>query len=202
MYLCPKTLLTAAILLFASSSIAQERYRSPDPDLMARLSYDNSGAVWQGNVRHVCVAVSRDGDYRIVRSLDDGQTQRLHGKMPKEDFRQLTKLLGASEFRNLSGDHRGLIRQEAESFAAEIPLGDQEREDGAPEGPEHEAWRLQWLNADGESPFPAPVSKLVDWLKGFQPKDGKSFEYADYPDVCPAVGLRLLQPSVAENSHP
>jgi hypothetical protein len=203
MHLYPKTLLTAAILLVASCSIAQERYRSPDPDLMARLSYDDSGVVRQGNVRHVCVAVSRDGDYRIVRSLDDGQTQRLHGKMPKEEFRQLTKLLGAAEFRNLSGDHGGLIRQDAESFAAEIPLRDGWHQDGAGNWLEHEAWRLQWLNPDGESPFPAAVSKLVDWLQGFQPKDGKSFEYADYPDVCPARGgLRLLQPDVAENSHP
>jgi hypothetical protein len=69
MNLFSKTLLTAAILLVASSSIAQEPYRSPDPELLARLSYDISGAVVHGNVGHVCVAVSRDGDYRIVRSL-------------------------------------------------------------------------------------------------------------------------------------
>ena len=205
MHLRPKTPLTAAILLVASCSIAQELH-PPDPNLMARLSYDHFGAVRQpvGNVRHICIAVSRDGDYRIVRSLTDGQTQRLHGEMPKEEFSQLAKLLGASEFRNLSRDHGGLILQDSERFAAEIPLGDRGREDGAPgEWPEHEAaWRLQWLNADGESPFPASVSNLVDWLQGFQPKDAKSFEYAEYPDVCPAGGLRLLQPSVAENSHP
>jgi hypothetical protein len=108
--------------------------------------------------------------------LDDGQTQRLHGKMPKEEFRQLNKLLEAAEFRSLSGDHGGLIRQESERFVAEIPFGDRWREDGARKWLEHEAWRLQWLNADGESPFPASVSTLVDWLKRFQPKDGKSFE--------------------------
>jgi hypothetical protein len=203
MHLCPKTLLTAAILLVAFSAIAQERYRPPDPDLMARLSYDNSGVVQHGNLRHVCIAISRDGEYRIVRSLPLIPTERLHGKMPKEEFSQLAKLLGASEFRNLSGDHGSLILQESERFAAEIPLGDRGREAGAREWPEHEAaWHLQWLNADGESPFPASVSKLVDWLQGFQPKDAKSFEYAEYPDVCPAGGLRLLQPSVAENSHP
>jgi hypothetical protein len=202
MNLCPKTLLTSAILLLASSSIAQEPYHSTDPDLMVRLSYDNSGVVLRGNVRHVCVAVSRDGDYRIVRSLDDGQTQRLHGKMPKEEFRQLTKMVGAAEFRNLSGEHGGLIRQQAESFAAEIPLGDRWRVDGIRKWLEDDAWRLQWLNADGNSPFPASVSKLIDWLQSFQPKDGRSFEYTQYPDVCPAGGLRLLQPPVAENSHP
>jgi hypothetical protein len=202
MNLCPKTLLRVAILFVASSSIAQEQYHSPDPNLMARLSYDNSGVVREGYVRHVCVAVSRDGDYRIVRSLDDGHTQRLHGKMPKEEFRQLKMLLGAADFRSLSGDHGGLIRQQSESFAAEIPLGDRWHEGGARQWLEDEAWRLQWLNADGENPFPASVSKLADWLQRFQPKDGKSFEYAEYPDVCPAAGLRLLQPGVAENSHP
>ncbi len=200
MRLRPKTLLTAATLLLASSSIAQERYHPPDPDLMARLSYDNSGMVRQGNLRHVCAAISRNGDYRIVRSLDNGQTQRLHGKMPKEELRQLTKLLGAADFRRLSGDHGGLIRQEAKSFAAEIPLRD--GQDAAGNWVEHEVWRMQWLNPDGESPFPASVSKLVDWLQGFQPKEGKSFEDAEYPDVCPVGGLRLLQPSEAQNSHP
>ncbi|MGC1651064.1 MAG: hypothetical protein WA741_34995 [Candidatus Sulfotelmatobacter sp.] len=107
--------------------------------------------------------------------------------MPKEDLRQLTKLLGAADLRNLSGDGGGLIRQEAEIFRAEIL--------------EPEAWHLQWLNADGENRFPASVFKLIDWLQRFQPKDGESFEYTEYPDVCPAGGLRLLQPSVAENSH-
>lgn len=189
MNLYPKTLLTVAILLVASSSMAQEQYHSPDPNLMARLSYDNSGVVREGNVQHMCVAVSGDGDYRIVRSLDDGQTQRLHGKMPKEEFRQLKMLLGAPDFRSLSGNHGGLIRQEAEGFRAEIP----HRENGAQ--------RLQWLNADGENLFPGSVAKVVKWLKQFEPTDGKSFEYAEYPDVCPSGGLRLLQPSEAANSR-
>jgi hypothetical protein len=196
MRLCSKTLLAAAILFVASGSIAQELNHSTDAELMARLSYDNSGVVQRGDVRHECVAVSQSGDYRIVRTLDDGQTWRLHGKMAKEEFRQLIELLRADDFRNLPGNHGGLVREEAERFAAEIPLGDRSH------GDENKTWRLAWLNADGENPFPASVSKLVDWLQRFQPKDGKSFEYADYPDVCPAVGLRLLQPSVAENLEP
>jgi archaellum component FlaG (FlaF/FlaG flagellin family) len=92
-----KMLLTSATILVASGSIAQERFHPPDPNLMARFSYDNSGVVRPGNVRHVCVAVSRDGDYRIVRALDNGQTQRLHGKMSKEESRQLNNLLEAAE---------------------------------------------------------------------------------------------------------
>jgi hypothetical protein len=203
MSICPKKLLTAAILLVTASAIAQERWQPPDPNLLARFSYYNSGVVMrQGDVHHVCVAVSRNGDYRIVRSLDNGQTQSVHGKMPKEELRQLTNLLEAAELRKLSGYHGGLIRQESESFAAEIPLRDGWHEDGDGNWIEHETWHLQWLNPDGGNPFPASVSKIVDWLIRFQPKDGKSFDYADYPDVCPTGGLRLLQPAIAENSHP
>ena len=204
MHLYSETLLTAAILLVASCSIAQERYRSPDPDLRARLSYDNSGVVvGPGKVGHVCVAVSWDGDYRMERSLDDGRTQRLHGTMPKEEFRQLNKLLEASEFRSLSGDHGGLIRQESERFAAEIPFGDRWHEDGhGTKSLEPESWRLRWLNADGEEPFPSPVANVVDWLKRFEPKNAKRFENTEFPDVCPSRGLSLVQPSISENLRP
>jgi hypothetical protein len=201
MHRSPKILLSAALLLATSGSLAQQRYRSPDPDLMARLSYDNSGAVENRNVRHVCIAVSRDGEYRIVWSFDNRQNQRLHGTMAKQEFDQLSKLLESAQLRKLSGDHGGLVRQQAERFAAEIPIGGSDV-DGIGEGLEQKAWYLQWLNGDGENPFPAPVSKVVEWIKRFQPKGGKSFEYTEYPDVCPAGGPRFLQPSVAENSHP
>jgi hypothetical protein len=67
---------------------------------------------------------------------------------------------------------------------------------------EDEAQRLQWLNADGENPFPDSVTKVVIWLKHFEPTDAKLFEYTEFPDVCPSGGLRLLQPSVAANLHP
>jgi hypothetical protein len=187
-------LLTTVLVVAASISVAQERYHSPDPDVMARLSYDNSGVIQQGDVRH---AVSRDGEYRIVRSLPLVPTERLHGRMPKEELSQLSTLLGATEFRSLSGYHGGLVRQEAETFGVEIPLRNSSHLDTA-----RQAWRLQWVNGDAGNPFPASVSRLVDWIKRFQPDDGKTFEYTDYPDVCPTVGVRLLQPSVAGNSHP
>jgi|SRR5580700_826897 hypothetical protein len=125
-------------------------------------------------------------------------------------FPQQSAYLHLSKILNLNTDGRrgsgssggGLIRQESESFAAEIPLRDGWHEDGDGNWIEHETWHLQWLNPDGGNPFPASVSKIVDWLIRFQPKDGKSFDYADYPDVCPTGGLRLLQPAIAENSHP
>jgi hypothetical protein len=189
-----KTFLTAAVLLVSVGLWAQEVYHSLDPDLLARLSYDSSAVVQGEGVRHICVAVSRDGDYRIVRSPNRGQTQRLQGKMPQEQFQQLKTLLESPEFRGLSGNHGGLIRQESESFGAEIPVPGPQREAGAQ--------RLRWLSADGESPFPDSVAKVIQWLKHFEPMDGKPFVYAEYPDVCPSSGLRLLQPSVAANLNP
>jgi hypothetical protein len=196
MHPSPKTLLIAAILLVASVSIAQEAKPSADAALMARLSYDNSGFAQPGSVMHVCFAVSKDGDYRIVRSLDDGHTQRLHGNLPKEEFRQLSNLLEGADFRNLSGNGGGLIRQEAETFAAEIAAGGRWHDDGhGTKWLEPESWRLQWLNADGETPFPSPVAKVVDWLKRFEPKNAKRFENTEFPDVCPSGRMSLVQPS-------
>ena len=202
MHPSPKTLLIAAILLVASVSIAQEATPSADAALMARLSYDNSGFAQPGSVMHVCFGVSKDGDYRIVRSLD-GHTHKLHGNMPKEEFRQLSNLLEAADLRNLSGNGGGLVRQEAEPFAAEIAVGSRWHDDGhGTKWLEPESWRLQWLNADGETPFPSPVAKVVDWLKRFEPKNAKRFENTEFPDVCPRGGLILVQPSISENLRP
>jgi len=191
----------ALFVLVSAGAWAQEPFYWQDSDLFARLSYQSPTVVWRGDVRHVCVAVSADGEYRILRWMDDGEVARLHGKMSKEQFQQLTKLLESDKLRELSG-HEGLIRQDAESFGAEILGRVREHADGTREWITPETWRLDWLNADGESPFPDSIAKIVDWLRNFQPKDGKSFEYTEYPDVCPGGGLRLVQPAVAENQHP
>ena len=202
MHLSPKALLLPAILLVMPASLAQEIHDSDHPELMARLFYDYSGVAPQGKAQHLCFAVSHDGDYRIVRLSALGHSERLRGKMTTEQFRELTTLLKAADFRSLSGYHEGMLRQQAERFAAEIPLRGRLRLDEDPNPLEPEAWRLQWLNPDGESPFPPSVSKLVDWLRRFQPNDARPFEYTEYPDVCPSERLRFLQPSVAGNLHP
>lgn len=198
-----RTLLTISVsfLLVSTGMWAQESDQGDDADLLARLGYTSSTVVELGGVRHVCVAVTRDGEYRIVRSADDGEAVRLRGKMPQKQFKQLSKLLEESEFRALSGYHGGLIRQDAESFSAEIPGPLRERADATRKWMGRDAWRLQWLNADGENPFPASVAKVVEWLQHFQPTGGKAFLYAEFPDVCPASGFRLVQPAVAENSQ-
>lgn len=57
----PNILLVPALLVLANISIAQEPYHPdiPDPDVLARLSDDVSGVIGPGNLRHVCIAVSR-----------------------------------------------------------------------------------------------------------------------------------------------
>src|SRR5579863_4022756 len=103
--------LTAVIVLVSAGLSAQEVYHSQDPDLLARLSYDGPVTVQLQSARQVCVAVSREGDYKMVRLLNNGETQRLQGKMPKDQLQKLKTLLDTAEFRALAGNHGGLVRQ-------------------------------------------------------------------------------------------
>ena len=190
-----KSLLTASVMLLSVGLWGQQPYQ---PKMLARLSYDNSAMSQSESVRHVCVAVSADGWYRFVRTMDDGQALRAQGKLPVEQFEQLKKSLDSRTFRKLPQSYGVLILQDAEIFAAELP-GTVEF-DGTDHVLTDRTRRLRWLNADGENPFPAAIIPLVNWLKRFEPKDGKPFEYAEFQDVCPSAGLSLLQPSVATNS--
>jgi hypothetical protein len=187
MHACAKRFVMAAILL-ASPLWSQEVHHTDNANLLARFSYQNSTSQPDNADRRICMAVSRAGDYRILRLRDDGQTVLREGKMQEEQFKQLQDLLSASEFRVLSGSHGGVIRSAAESFSAEISrVGDK-------------AQRVQLLNADGGNPFPGAVNKIVDWLEHFQVRNGTILDDAESADVCPSVGLRLLQPSVATNN--
>jgi hypothetical protein len=184
-------ILVATLVGISVSSSAQEIYRLHDPDTLARLSYNTV-------TTQICFAVTLDGAYRIVRSTEDTHDgpQRLQGKLSKKEFHEFEALLNSPGFKSLGSNHAGLIRQNAENFAAEIPVpsinGDAD----------DRTRRLQWLNADGESPFPVTIEKLVSWMRNFQPKNARSFTYEEFPDVCPSPGLSLVQPSVAANEHP
>jgi hypothetical protein len=184
-------ILVATLVGMSVSSSAQEIYRLHDLDTLARLSYNTV-------TTQICLAVTLDGAYRIVRSTEDRHDgpQRLQGKLSKKEFRELEARLDSPGFKSLGSNHAGLIRQNAENFAAEIPVP------GSKGQADDRTQRLQWLNADGESPFPPPIDKLVSWMRNFQPKNARSFTYGEFPDVCPSPGLSLIQPSVAANEHP
>jgi hypothetical protein len=194
-----KFLVSVSALLLSTGLWAQEMYHRPDAQLFARLSYYTSAVMEGDDLRHICLAISDDGSYRVERSLITG-TERREGKLTGDQFEQIKKLLGSSEFLGLSGNDSQLIREGSEKFAAEIPPAQASHHDGN-QSFGNEPRRMQWLNADGASPFPASMQKVVDWLKGFDPKDGREFEYADYPDVCPSSGLRLVQPPIAANRN-
>lgn len=189
-----RSLLPASVVLLSVGLLGQQLYQ---PKVLARLSYDNSAMSQREGVRHVCVMVSADGWYRFVRAMDHEHTLRAQGKLPVEEFQQLKKSLDSRAFRKLPRSDGGLILQDAEIFAAELP-GNVEFE-GMDHTLSDNTQRVRWLNADGENPFPAAIASVVDWLKRFEPKDGKAFEYAEFQDVCPTAGLSLVQPSVAGN---
>lgn len=185
--------LAGAVALVSVGLWAQNQDRNRDQihsfgaNLLVRLSYSSSAVDHDAEgLRQICFAVSRDGSYRLLRLTRQGETERLRGKMAEEQLQKLKTLLGHSDFRALSGSHGGLILQGAESFGAEIP-----RENGT----QH----LRWLNPDGGSPFPHAVAKIVDWLEAFDSKGGEPFTPAEFSDVCPSEGFRLLTPPVAAN---
>src|SRR5689334_6728520 len=135
-------LLSLAVVLFVSPSLYAQIYHFHDPSLLARLSYENSAIAQANTVQHICIAVFRDGAYRVLRSVD-GTTEHLQGKMPSEKLEQLKALLVAPKFRDMSGYRGGLIRKEAENFAAEISMPGIQRE------ADDRTFRLQWVNGDG-----------------------------------------------------
>lgn len=196
--------LVTVLLGMSASLSAQAVYPWHESDILARLSYHASTA-------EICVAVTLDGAYRIERSVEslhsvqsmrsgegsplDGP-QRLEGKLSQKEFRELEAVLGSHDFRSLGNNHPGLIRQDAENFAAEIPIPSREA------ATDDRTLRLQWLNADNESPFPATVEKLVSWIKNLHAKNAHSFTNGEFPDICPRGGITLIQPSIADNQHP
>jgi hypothetical protein len=176
----------AVFLAISVPLVSQEVFHSDNVGF-ARFSYFTSSEVQPRGMENVCFAVSPEGEYRIVRFGTGGT----HGKMSDEDFRKFKALIEADEFRSLSGDHSGLIRQRSENFRAEIPWSVWEKHG--------RTQQFHWLNADSSLPFPLPAAKVIEWMKNFHPKDGELFDSADFPDVCPSGGLRYVQPSVAKN---
>ena len=195
--LCIFSILSVPLMLHG-----QQAETASDSGMLARLAYDTTAATQRGDLRHVCVSITRDGEYRMIRASSDKPTQYLRGQMPKDQFAALKNLLSSNQFRSQSGNLGGLIRQDSESFRAEMPGALKKRANGTYLLPPTDAWRLEWLNPDDAAPFPHSISKVVRWLKSFEPKDGQEFSYAEFSQVCPSGGMRLVQPSIADNERP
>lgn len=194
MLLLMTSVLTTSVLLSG-----QERQHFSDPHLLAKLSFDNSGAVMIHGIQHICIAVFQDGAYRMVRRPVPGMfgsdpaqlTERTQGAMSEDQLQQLKALLDSPDLQSLEGNHGGIIRQSAETFAAEIPTHNKQVSE--------RSFRIQWLNGDGQSPFPPPVSKILGWLNHFEPVNPKPLADLEFQDVCPSVGLQRVQPTIASN---
>jgi hypothetical protein len=203
----PKLLLLVVAL--GTAVWAQEPYHSDDPDWLARLSYKRSPIPGQ-DIRQICIAVSQEGNYRMLSLRDDSRgPTRSQGKMSKDQLLELKKLLIAPAFRSLPGNHGGVIRNYSENFMAEIsrvelPVAfqlDEPKPSGPPRSkPGPPRW-VQWLNPDDQSPFPASIAQIVDWLKNFKPQNASQLGDSDISNVCPSVGFSLVQPSVATNEQ-
>ena len=183
-------LLSLAAILFVSSNLYAQVYHSDNLSLLARLAYNNSAMTQPDTAAHICIAVFSDGGYRILRTVD-GKTKYLQGKLASEKLEQLKNLLVSPQLRDTSENHGGLIRKEAESFGAEISMPGRQSEKG------DRTFRLQWVNGDGDNPFPAAMAKVVNWLQDFEPTGGHEFDPDEFPNVCPSVGLRMLHPLTA-----
>lgn len=219
MRLYAKCFFITAVLSLPVMMYGQEHFHFSDANLLARLSF-SSGVAQSPGSQHSCLAVDRDGSFRMmrtneplrmvgtmtqepappvviiqengtVRRLPDS-TERLEGTLSPEQLLQLKTLVGSSDLQPLAGNHVALIRQSAETFTAEILISDKQVSD--------RTLRVHLLNADGQGPFPAPVRKLVDWLNGFQPTNAKRSANLEFQDVCPSGGFQLIQPSASSNT--
>lgn len=194
----------AAFAALSTASFAQQGMQSADPDLLVRVSYASSYGV------QICASITQDGDYRIL-SLRNSLTNPvlLKGKMYADQLLRLKKTLAELERRPLLPSEADIIRNHAERFAAEIskiefpskfklldaPVAQPQTPPGSPH-------RVQWLNPDNQNPFPAPIAKLVDWMRSFQNANGESWDKLAIDNICPSVGLSYVQPSIATNVHP
>lgn len=195
----PRLLLIASFSLISLPIWNQQSDTLNDSGLLARLAYETTAVARRGALRQVCVAVTRDGEYRIMRATTDQPTEFLRGELTKEQFARLKTLLDSPKFRAQASHAGALIRQDAEDLRVEVTGSIRENGDGSQRLEESDAWRLQWLNADGDDPFPQSVAKVANWLQNFQPKNAKEFFYTEFPDVCPSEGFRLVQPGLAFN---
>jgi hypothetical protein len=193
------------LFLATTASWAQERYHPSDLQLLTRLSYERSPFDSDG-IQRMCIAVSQNGDYRMlsVTERSNGWLES-EGTMSKDQFEQLKGLLKARAFTSLPEDHGNIIRSGAENFMAELW-----RQEVAPvvqfrstvpnvppQSTSVPYRRIHWLNADGESPFPQPLRKVIEWMKNFRTSGARHVESPDRADACPSVGFSLLQPSIA-----
>lgn len=180
--------IAVAIVISASAlSAGNEVEELPSP-VVVRLSYRSSwvepGTWGQNESPRICISIRRNRQYRMFYTSPLG-SQWLEGVMPAEEHSRLMALLRAPEFKALSGTRGGVVRKGSQTFIAEVHRAN---------GVQH----LAWMIPDHEDTFSPPVEKIIRWLQSFQPMNATTLEQTEFPDICPAMGAVLVQPT-AEN---
>ena len=164
--------------------LAQSMKSRPD-NLLARLSYRGADIVdwrYQKDYPQVCLALYRNGYYRISR-MTEGGTEALQGTLPDLQFARIDNLLKRLDF---SSNEGGIVRQRSESLVAEIVR------DG-------EIRRYVWVDPDHLRPFPESAVRVVKWLQNFKAQGAAPVtlrELSDAP-ICPPASAKPIQPVVA-----
>jgi hypothetical protein len=174
-----------------SPTFAQNnRTNNANSTLLARLSYNSTWfvAADQKTSPRICLAVFKDGRYRMLRKTTDGKIQRVQGVIVPEDLGQIDAMLKSPSFRALAGQRGGVVRSGSETFMAEVP-----REDGVQ--------RVLWMNPDREDPFPEPAAEVVDWLQRFEPEHSEALVETEFSNICPQLGPGV-RPIFADNLAP
>ncbi len=183
---CPVQLSVMALVLLASPiAWAQRDGHVLSGSSIARFSYTNTWPLdnKDDESSQICFAVQQDGHYQMRRLTAKGATELVGGTVPAVELKKLEKLLEAPEFRGLTSSVGGVIFNGGESFATELSS-------------ENGVQRLFLANPDGERPFPASASKIINWLQNFKPRDAEALDVND-PDICPGAAMKLVRPSVA-----
>ena len=167
------------LLLFASLPLWSQSLYQLEPGIFARLSFNSSPQ--DEHPTSICLALSGDGHYRMLRPARFGNTELLEGTMSERQMQRLTALLQNPEFRTIKGNSGGIVRNRWQSFGAEIFRNNHRQ-------------RVQWLEAEDTGPFPASIDRVIDWLLDFEPVHSKPFSYTEYPEVCPSGRIRPVQP--------
>ncbi|MGH9512003.1 MAG: hypothetical protein ACRD2U_07680 [Terriglobales bacterium] len=169
--------MSAACLLVSLSAFADSNHGQSGEPLLARLSYHRTWTVSRDDEGppQICVALFQDGHYEMLRTTAGGKIERLQGTIGTEEIEHVKGLLESPDFRGLKGTGQGLIRSGSESFAAEVP-----RENGVQ--------YVERMNPDRERPFPEAVTKVVQWLQTFEPKQAEALINTEFPDICPRTG--------------
>jgi hypothetical protein len=118
-----KSLFPVIVVLACSFSLlAQEHKQLPEKfPLLGRFSYSSTWYLrTPDDLRRVCMAVSENGRYRMLRSTGEG-VSTVQGTLSASSLLELRKMLEDPNFRALESDDASLVRAGAESFMAEVP---------------------------------------------------------------------------------